>query len=62
MAVVLYNPTEAILQSLPQPDLVLVSKPDLYDKSRTLENYLVRAGFHGTATFTAFTAWRAPGK
>jgi hypothetical protein len=62
MARMVVDPSEGFLQSLPQPDLVLVSKPDLYDHSGALENYLVRAGFRRTATLAAFTAWRVPGK
>jgi hypothetical protein len=57
-ALIVVNPSENFLQSLPQPDLVLASKPDLYDSSGALENYLVHSGFHRTAALSAFTAWQ----
>ncbi len=59
-ALLLINPSAKFLQTLPQPDLVLVSKPDLYDKYGAVENYLLRSGYHRTATLSAFTVWQAP--
>ncbi|HUA39168.1 MAG TPA: hypothetical protein VMA35_12325, partial [Candidatus Sulfopaludibacter sp.] len=57
-ALVVVNPSEKLLKNLPVPDLVLVSKPDLYDGSGALANYLVRSGFQQTMTLSAFTAWQ----
>ena len=59
-ALLVVDQNEKFLQNLPTPDLVLVSKPDLYDGSGALANYLMRAGFHRTKTLSAFTAWQAP--
>src|SRR5579859_2030972 len=59
-ALLVVNSSEKFLQSLPRPDLVLVSKPDSYDCSGAVTNYLVRTGFHRTRALSAFTVWQAP--
>jgi hypothetical protein len=58
VALVVINSNEKFIKGLPRPDLVLASKPDLYDSSGALENYLVNSGFHRTAALSAFTAWQ----
>jgi hypothetical protein len=61
-AVFLVNPGAGFSRNLPVPMLVLTSKPDVYDMSGTLTEYLVSAGFHPTSTLAAFTIWRASSK
>lgn len=61
-ALLVVNQSEKFLQSLPRPDLVLVSKPDIYDCTGVVTNYLVRTGFQRTMTLTAFTVWQAPSR
>jgi hypothetical protein len=59
-ALFLVNPTNGFGQGLPKPDLVLSSKPDVYDNQGALADYLARAGFKRSATLAAFSAWRPP--
>lgn len=61
-AVFMIDPEKGFARDLPRPDLVLASKPDLYDVRGGLADYLAGAGFRQTAAFTAFTAWQPPGK
>jgi uncharacterized membrane protein len=61
-AVFLMNPEKGFERGLPKPDLVLTSKPDLYDSNGALADYLARAGFRRTTTLTAFAAWRVAEK
>jgi hypothetical protein len=61
-AVFIIDPAKGFARTLPRPDLVVASKPDLYDIHGGLAEYLTQAGYHQTAAFTAFTVWRAPGK
>ena len=51
------NAAAADLTSQPEPDLVIVSKPDIYDSSGTLHRYLISHGFTLNATPTAFTVF-----
>jgi hypothetical protein len=62
MAVTVANPEKGFDRDLPKPDLVLTSKPDLFDRNGALADYLNRAGFRPTASVAAFTAWQAAGK
>jgi len=61
-AVYVADPGRGFDRDLPKPDLVLTSKPDLYDRNGALADYLNRAGFRPTASVAAFTAWRVAGK
>jgi len=56
------SPSKAFELNLPKPDLVLASKPDVYDQNGVVQEYLSRGGYHPVANLTAFTAWRAPTK
>src|SRR5262249_25422222 len=40
------------------PDLVLASKPDVYDGQGWLAEFLRRSGFHQEGALPAFTIWR----
>jgi hypothetical protein len=62
MAVYVANQGKGFERDLPKPDLVLTSKADLFDSNGALADYLARAGFCPTASFPAFTTWRAAGK
>jgi hypothetical protein len=53
---------EGFQQHLPKPDLVLTSKPDLYDANGALARYLSEMGFRPIGQTTAITFWRASGK
>lgn len=61
-AICVVNPGKGFDRDLPKPDLVLTSKPDLYDRNGALADYLNRAGFRPTPSVPAFTAWQAAGK
>jgi hypothetical protein len=41
-------------QQLPQPDLIVLSKPDIYDKRGTLREFIRQAGYHQIAVAQAF--------
>jgi hypothetical protein len=56
------NEKEGFQQHLPKPDLVLTSKPDLYDANGALARYLSEMGFRPIGQTTAITFWRASGK
>jgi hypothetical protein len=56
------NEKEGFQQHLPKPDLVLTSKPDLYDANGALARYLSGMGFRPIGQTTAITFWRASGK
>ena len=57
-ALLLFNPAGGFDTGLPPPDLVLASRPDVYDADGVLRDYLVRHGYRESATLKAFTAWR----
>jgi hypothetical protein len=61
-AVFVANRGKGFDRDLPKPDLVLTSKPDIYDRNGALADYLNRAGFRPTASLAAFTAWQPAGK
>ncbi len=61
-AVFVANLEKGFDRDLPKPDLVLASKPDIYDRNGALADYLNHAGLRRTASFAAFTAWRPAGK
>ena len=52
-----FSPEDTDLVGKPEPDLVCVSKRDIYDRNNTLESFLTRHGFVPTATYTAFTVF-----
>ena len=57
-AVLLINPTAATLAGLEKPNVVIASKPDLYDSAGTLAEYLARNHYRVSGKFPAFTIWR----
>ncbi|MPM80198.1 hypothetical protein SDC9_127245 [bioreactor metagenome] len=54
------NPHSGFDKDLPQPDVVLTSKPDVYDGTGALTEYLKREGYTRGASFVAFTVWDRP--
>jgi len=57
-AFLIANPDKEFARNLPKPDLVLVSKPDIYDNHNVLHNYLIQNNYHVERTLSAFTVWR----
>jgi hypothetical protein len=54
------NPSDATVEGLKQPQMIVVSRPDLYDNSGALARYMARHGYHATTAFPAFEIWTAP--
>lgn len=50
--------TASFLTALPLPTLVLLSKPDAWDKHNVVGNYLSANKYDLVESFPAFTAWR----
>jgi hypothetical protein len=61
-ALYMMNPPSAVVRELPKPNLILASKPDIYDQEGILKQYIAHEGFMVLATFPAFTAWGTPAK
>ena len=57
-AVRIYSDTRQWLDQAPKPDLVLFSKPDLYDAQGSLAGYLTQGGYRRVRQLPAFTVWR----
>jgi hypothetical protein len=55
-----FNPSDRTLEGLKQPQMIVVSRPDLYDTSGALARYIAGRGFRLTAAFPAFEIWTAP--
>ena len=53
------NPPDETLAGLPPPQVIVASKPDLYDDSGALARYIAGHGFHLVASFPAFHIWGA---
>jgi len=53
------NPTDRTMEGLTQPQMIVVSRPDLYDNSGALARYMAHRGFHATTAFPAFEIWTA---
>ncbi len=54
------NPEPGFEKDLPKPDLVITSKPDIYDGTGALAEYLGREGYTRGTSFVAFTVWELP--
>jgi hypothetical protein len=48
------------LVALPGPDLVVLSKTDIFDKSGAIRRWIASSGFTESRTLAAFTLWRRP--
>jgi hypothetical protein len=51
------NPARETLAQLPVPQVIITSKPDLFDGQMTLAEYLREQHFAPVARFTAFIVW-----
>jgi hypothetical protein len=56
-AVLVLNPVSETLKTMPTPQLVVASKPDVYDGQSALSDYLKANGFNALDRFTAFVIW-----
>jgi hypothetical protein len=59
-ATLLLNPSATGLAGKPSPDLLVLSKVDLYDNKGALRDYLRLKGYQQTQVLPAFTFWRKP--
>lgn len=59
-AVLVLNPAAQWVAARTLPDVVVCSKPDLYDVQGALQERLTRDRFQAVARFTAFTVWARP--
>lgn len=57
-ALLLLNPAPQTLATLPAPDVVVLSKPDLYDNQQALQNYVSNNPYSQIATLPAFAVWQ----
>jgi hypothetical protein len=56
-AVFVMNPTRQALDAMTTPQLIVSSKPDIYDAQLALANYIHDRGFSPARDFTAFVIW-----
>jgi hypothetical protein len=57
-AVWLMNPSPGTIAALTVPDMIVVSKPDVYDGTGAVGHYLRQHGYERVATLPAFAIWR----
>jgi len=50
--------TASVLSAQTPPTLVLISRPDTYDRQNMIADYLLANKYHPVESFPAFTAWR----
>ncbi len=60
-AVLLMSPTRETLVGLPMPQVIVASKPDIYDGQMALAEYARGRGFQPETNLTAFVTWRRAG-
>jgi len=53
----LFNPTRSLLEGLPRPDVIIISKPDTYDTPGNVRQYVQTNHYRLAQTFTAFQIW-----
>jgi hypothetical protein len=56
----LMNPTQADLQGLSAPELVIASKSDVYDARGAIAQFIAQNGYSKAASLPAFTIWQHP--
>ncbi|MDB6125908.1 MAG: hypothetical protein JWQ71_4901 [Pedosphaera sp.] len=57
-AVWLVNPAPEILGSLQMPEIIISSKPDVYDNGGVLGEYISQGKYFKLGSFAAFTIWQ----
>jgi len=55
--ITLVSPTDGDLDAERSPDVVILSKPDIYDAEGSIREYLSSRGFGVSTSLTAFTIW-----
>ena len=56
---VLNNPQRGSLNNF-SPDIMILSKPDLYDHHHTLREFVAERGYERSADLRAFSIWQKP--
>lgn len=56
-AFLVLNPTRETLRNMPTPQIIVTSKPDIYDGQSFLGDYARRQSFHPAGRFNAFVIW-----
>ena len=56
-AILTVNQSSENLASLPPPDVIILSKVDIFDDSGSLQKWIKDHGYIATKTFPAFTVW-----
>src|SRR5262249_13069541 len=56
--VALTNPSRDLLEHLPEPDVIIASKPDLFDNAAAVQGYLREHNFERDGQVAAFVIWR----
>jgi len=56
------NPSRELLWFAPKPEVIITSKPDLFDSQRALSDYIALTRFDKVATLPAFTIWQRSAK
>jgi hypothetical protein len=59
-ALLIVNPQEEFFKNAALPQLVICSRPDIYDPVHSLANFLARAKFIKVGTVSAFVIWKNP--
>jgi len=57
-AVWLLNPNPGTLSSLPPPEIIIASKPDMFDDQGVLAEYVRKTPYVKSASFPAFMLWQ----
>ena len=60
-ALLVMNPSRETLHGLPAPQVVIASKPDVYDNQATLAEYVRERRFQPERSLSAFVIWRKDG-
>lgn len=55
--ILLQDPSAASLEAMRAPDLIIASKPDLFDKTGALGAYIAAHGYRKVDVFPAFEVW-----
>jgi hypothetical protein len=57
-AIPIFNPDAVDLAKLGKPDVIIASKPDIFDAAGALAEYLARNHYRAAGKLPAFTIWR----
>jgi hypothetical protein len=57
-AALLLDPAATTLAGLRAPDVVITSKPDVFDNAGAVNQYLTEGHYRAAEHFPAFTVWR----